>query len=126
MKLIKPVSVEEFLNSQPDDRKQALVALREIIMEAAPKLTEEVEGNSNEPTMIVFFAEGVYIYAISSQKSRMSIHSMPMYQFTSIKEKYEGNWPKAKFQKGCINFSKAQDIDMERAKAFFEDCEQLR
>lgn len=122
MKLPVSISPEAFLASLPDDKRKVLEALREQILSREPHLTQEVKGNRDEPTMIIFKDGDEHRYAISAQKSRMSIHAIPMYGHPPIKEAFEGQWPKAKFQKGCVNFSKPEHIDLHWSAQFFDAC----
>jgi hypothetical protein len=72
-------------------------------------------------------------YALTSTKEYMSLHSMVMYGCTPLREKFLARLPKAKFQKGCINFKSqeafpveiAEQMIMESAQAEFPPKEYL-
>ena len=64
-------------------------------------------------------------YALSSVKSHMSLHLMPIYGSSPLHAKYEKLLPRAKFQKGCINFKEAEEVPLPVVKALLADCAKI-
>jgi hypothetical protein len=66
-------------------------------------------------------------YALSSVKDHLSFHSMVMYGSSlrfggsGLREAYEKLLPKAKFQKGCVNFKSEAELPLDVAEQFIAD-----
>jgi hypothetical protein len=72
--------------------------------------------------MIIYEEKGIFKYALSSTKTHMSLHVMPMYGSTVIRSRYAKLLNRAKFQKGCINFNGGEEMPLETVKQLIEDC----
>jgi hypothetical protein len=122
------MSPKQYLDTLPTDRKEVISKLRKFILKSDP-LVKEVVGSMMGREMLMYLQGGIRImkYALSSVKQHMSFHSMVMY-FSSarfdggdMREKFEKLLPKAKFQKGCINFKDAIQLPMDIAEKFVKE-----
>lgn len=120
------VTTKQYLDSLPEDRKEVISKLRELILKSDP-LVREVVGGMMGKEMLVYMQGDVFKYALSSVKQHMSFHSMVMYGSSlrfggsGLREKFEKLLPKAKFQKGCINFKNALQMPMDTAEKFIKE-----
>ena len=117
---------KQYLDTLPEDRKELISKLRELILKSDP-LVKEVVGGMMGREMLMYMQGDLMKYALSSVKQHMSFHSMVMY-FSSnrfdgsgMREKFEKLLPKAKFQKGCINFKSAMQLPLDIAEKFVKE-----
>ncbi len=121
------MTVKEYLNSLEPDRKAIMSKLRDFIMKHDKNIKETVEGMMGKKMLVYKVPDGIFKYGLSSVKTHMSFHSMVMYgsseRFggTGLREKYERLLPKAKFQKGCINFKNAEQMPLDIAEQFIKE-----
>ena len=117
---------KQYLDTLPSDRKEVISKLRELILKSDP-LVREVVGGMMGKEMLVYMQGDVFKYALSSVKQHMSFHSMVMYGSSTrfggsgLREAYEKLLPKAKFQKGCINFKNAMQMPLDIAEKFVKE-----
>lgn len=117
---------KQYLNSLPDDRKAIISKLREYILKSDPLVKEVVAGMMGRE-MLVYMQGDLMKYAVSSVKQHMSFHSMVMYGSSTrfggsgLREKFEKLLPKAKFQKGCINFKNTVQLPLDIAEEFVKE-----
>ena len=117
---------KQYLDTLPSDRKEVISKLRELILKSDP-LVREVVGGMMGKEMLVYMQGNVFKYALSSVKQHMSFHSMVMYGSSTrfggsgLREAYEKLLPKAKFQKGCINFKNAMQMPLDIAEKFVKE-----
>jgi hypothetical protein len=117
---------KQYIESLPEDRKEVISKLRELILKSDP-LVKEVVGGMMGKEMLVFMQGDIMKYALSSMKEHMSFHSMVMYGSSlrfggsGLREKFEKLLPKAKFQKGCINFKNAMQMPLDIAEKFIKE-----
>ncbi len=69
--------VQEFLSNQLPGRQSLLNKIPEIIVQADKTVTAEVDPMMGKE-MIVYKSSGVFKYGLSSVKSYMSLHLMPI------------------------------------------------
>ena len=72
--------------------------------------------------MLQYKLEGMFMYALGAGKSHISLHLLPMYGSPDIYNKYIKLLDKAKFQKGCINFTKAEQMPLDVVKDLIKEC----
>lgn len=117
---------KQYLDSLPEDRKEMISKLRELILKSDPLVKEVVAGMMGRESLV--FMQGDFMkYALSSVKEHMSFHSMVMYGSSirfggsGLREKFEKLLPKVKFQKGCINFKNAMQMPLDIAEKFVKE-----
>jgi hypothetical protein len=117
---------KEYLDSLPEDRKVIISKLRQLILKSDPLVKEVVAGMMGRE-MLMYMQGDFMKYALSSVKQHMSFHSMVMYGSSErfggggLREKYEKLLPKAKFQKGCVNFKDAIQIPLDITEKFVKE-----
>ena len=117
---------KEYLDSLPEDRKAILSKLRQLILKSDP-LVKEVVSSMMGKEMLMYMQGDFMKYALSSVKEHMSFHSMVMYGSSTrfggsgLREKFEKLLPKAKFQKGCINFKDVIQMPLDIAEKFVKE-----
>ena len=115
------MSISEFLATQPEDRKELLSQLHELIIQEDKTVTPEV-GPMMGKEMIIYNAPGSFKYGLASVKKYMSLHVLPMYLSTVLHEKYTSLLVHAAFQKGCINFNNKDEMPLNIVKDLIADC----
>jgi hypothetical protein len=121
-------TVDEYIASLPDDRRVAMMAIRETINENLPKGFRECmamgminwvvphetypAGYHCDPKMPLGFM------GLASQKQAISLYSMCLYGNTSELDWFKKEWPQHTSQKldmgkSCIRFKKMDDIPLD-------------
>jgi hypothetical protein len=102
--------------------------MRELLLKYDPQIKETVGGMmGKEMLMYCTQADSIMKYALSSVKTHISFHSMVMYGSSErfggsgLREKYEKLLPKAKFQKGCVNFKSLMEMPIDIATSFIKE-----
>jgi hypothetical protein len=75
--------------------------------------------------MIIYKERNYMKYALSGVKQYMSLHCLPIYGSPVLHAKYAGLLPEAKLQKGCINFTSADQFPMNIASSLISDCSKI-
>lgn len=115
------MTATEFISYQPADRQALMTTLHETITVNDATVTPVVEPMMGKEMII--YKEGKYMkYGLASVKNYMSLHCLPMYMNPVLHGRYEPLLPKAKFQKGCINFTSAEELPADIAAALIQDC----
>jgi hypothetical protein len=110
-----------FISTQLPERQALLSSLHQLIMETDTTVTPVVEPMMGKE-MIVYKHRGMMKYALASVQKYMSLHVLPMYGSPVIYERYKALLPKAAFQKGCINFTGADEMPLEIVQQLITDC----
>jgi uncharacterized protein YdhG (YjbR/CyaY superfamily) len=115
---------EFFIAQQESPRKEILLSIHSIISQTNKKVKAEVSDMMGKE-MIIYKLGGHFIYALSSVKSHMSLHLMPIYSSAALHNKYSKLLNKAKFQKGCINFKSAEEVPLNILKQLMTECSKI-
>ena len=110
----------QYIDSLPEDRKEVISRMRELILKSDPLVREVVAGVMGRDAL-VFLQGDIMKYSLSSAKQYMSFYTMVMYASKGMAEKFSKLLPKAKFQKGCINFKTAMHMPLDIAEKFIEE-----
>jgi hypothetical protein len=142
----KPTTVAEYLAALPDDRRQAIEAVRQVFLKNLDKDFEEgiqygmigyyvphrvyPAGYHCDPKQPLPFA------ALGSQKNYISLHLMCIYGSPERTQRFREAWAKAgkklDMGKACIRFKKVEDLALDviaeeikrvPAKKYAEYCE---
>jgi uncharacterized protein YdhG (YjbR/CyaY superfamily) len=118
-------TVEEYVNTLPDDRKEAIQQLREIILKNLPKgFTETISyGMIGYVVPHSIYPKGYHcdtslplpFMNIASQKNFIALYHMGLYSNKELLEWFTNEYPnhsKAKLDMGksCIRFKKVDQI----------------
>ena len=115
--------VKEYLNELPDDRKESLSTVREVIIQNLPTGYDEVMnwGMITYEVPLVKFPETyngkpLMYAALASQKNHMSIYLMGCYMSPDIRKAFENAYKKSgkRFDAGksCIRFKNVEDLSL--------------
>lgn len=115
------MTIENFLSSQEPDRQSLLKKIHATISKADKGTIPEI-GSMMGKEMIMYNQHGQMKYALASMKKYMSLHVLPMYMNKVIFEKYKTLLPAANFQKGCINFTSAEELPITIVEKLIKDC----
>lgn len=123
----KASTVEQYLAGLPEDRREALKAVRGVILKSLDKdYSEGIQygmigyfvphsvfpaGYHCDPKIPLPFA------SLGSQKSHMSLHLMNLYMDPEAAEAFQEAWAKTgkklDMGKACIRFKKLEDLSLE-------------
>lgn len=101
-----------FLQDLNSNEQSIIAKLRGIILSVDKTVSEKVGDIMSQKNAFVYQQEGVFKYGIAKAKNHISFHSMVMYAFPEIAEKYSSKFKGVKFQKGCINIKKLENLDV--------------
>jgi len=113
--------VQKYIANQPADRQEILTAIHNIILEQDKTVIASIEPMMGKE-MIMYKAKGMMKYALSGVKNYMSLHCLPMYGSPVLFNKFKAILPAANFQKGCINFTTAEQMPLNIVKQLFAAC----
>lgn len=114
------MTAKEFLDKQEPERKKWLTAIHKIIT-ASHKKIEPKGGKLMGGDAIIYEIDGMFLYALTSAKAHMSLHNIIMYGHKPLHEKYSKLLTKAKFQKGCINFTSGEQMPLNVIEDFMKE-----
>ena len=120
----KAITVEQYLNELPNDRKEAMSIVRQTIVENLPDgynevmnwgmITYEVPLETYPNT---YNGKPLMYAALASQKNHMSVYLTGCYMSLDVRDKFEKAYNKSgkRFDAGksCIRFKKVNDLPLE-------------
>ena len=95
--------VEDYINALPEDRKNDLTNLRNLILELAPDAIEYM--NYGMP----YYELNGHLCAFASQKNYISLYLMN----TPVLQRNLELFGKLKIGKGCVRFKKLEDLPID-------------
>ncbi|HET6645180.1 MAG TPA: DUF1801 domain-containing protein [Fimbriimonadales bacterium] len=121
---VEPASVEDYLASLPDDRREAIATVRKTVLEnLQPGFEECIQygmisyaiphsiypaGYHCDPKQPVPFA------CMGNQKNYVSLHLMCLYMQSPLLDWFQAEWAKTgkklDMGKACVRFKKADDL----------------
>ena len=113
--------IQDYITSQPNDRQKILSDLHLLIMKNDKTVTPVVEPMMGKE-MIIYKGKQMMKYALAGVKNHMSLHVLPMYMTPTIYNTYKEKLTKASFQKGCINFTSAEQMPTAIVARLITDC----
>lgn len=116
--------INEYIVKQSADRQAILNSIHSIIIKKDKTVVATIEPMMGKE-MIMYKAKGMMKYALSSVKNYMSLHCLPMYGSPTLFNKYKALLPGANFQKGCINFTTAEQMPSNIIKQLFTECSSI-
>jgi hypothetical protein len=114
-------AIEIFISKQPAERQDFLRSIHDVIVAGDTTVTPVIDKMMGKE-MIMYNANGMMKYALSSVKNYMSLHVLPMYGSRVLFEKFQSLLPAATFQKGCINFNEESEMPLPAVKRLIADC----
>ena len=118
--------VEEYLVALPEDRREAITAIRKVIIKNLPKgyeegiqwgmpsyfvpLSEYPSGYNCQPDQPLPFV------GFASQKNHMAFYGFCIYMDDALKDRFVGDWKKTgkklDMGKSCVRFKKLEDVPL--------------
>ena len=118
------MSPDQYIQQQPSGWQAVLKNIHATILEK-DKTVEPVVEPMMRNEMIVYKEKGMMKYGLAGVKKHMSLHLLPMYMCAEIHATYKGLLNKASFQKGCINFSSADEMPITIVQQLIHACSKV-
>lgn len=118
------MNAADYISQAPAERQVTLTTVHETILANDPHVIPVIKLMMGKE-MILYEERGYMKYALADTKKHLSLHCLPMYMNPAIHVKYESLLPEAKFQKGCINFTKGDDLPTAILAALIVDCSSI-
>jgi Domain of unknown function (DU1801) len=123
----KAKSVDEYLKELPPDRREAINAVRKVILKNLPKGFEETMQHGMISYVVPFrlFPAGYHcdpsqplcFAALASQKNHMAIYLMTIYGHKDSEDwfvkAYKASGKKLDMGKSCVRFKKLDDLPLD-------------
>jgi len=120
----KAKTVQEYVNSLPDDRKQAIQKVRKVILDNLPSGIEE---NMNWGMIAYEVPLSVYpdtynkqplmFAALASQKNHMAVYLSGIYSDEKLRAQFIADYKeigkRIDMGKSCVRFKKLEDLPLE-------------
>ena len=115
------MTIAEHIDTHPADRKPLIEAIHNLILKNDPSV-EAVVGSMMGKDMILYNDRGHFKYGLAGVKAHMSLHCLPIYMNANLYNQYVALFPKAKVQKGCINFKNETEAPLGIIGSLISDC----
>jgi hypothetical protein len=117
-------TVNDYLNSLPEERRIAISAVRKVILKNLPKGIEEVMNWGMISYQIplstypdTYNRQPLMYVALASQKNYMAVHLLGIYLGEETRLKFEADYKSAGKKldagKGCARFKKLDDLPLD-------------
>jgi Domain of unknown function (DU1801) len=125
---INPLSPEEYLQNLPNDKKEAMIALRNILVNHLPTGFVEVMSSGMLGYVVPYtvYAQGYHcnpkqplpFINLAAQKNHISLYHIGLYASEPLSSWFEKEWKMVSNQKldkgkSCIRFKKPSEIPLE-------------
>jgi hypothetical protein len=104
------MEIEYYINTLSETEQQAIRQFRKIILENDNAVSESFGKFMSNPHAISYNEQGIFKYGLTVAKNYISFHSLVMYSNPELMSELKSKLPKAKFQKGCINFKSLDEF----------------
>lgn len=118
------MTIPAFISSQLPERRELLHNIHSIIMQEDKTVRATIKPMMGKE-MIIYDAPGTFKYGLSSVKNYISLHLMPIYCVKTLHAKYKKLLKEADFQKGCINFTSAEEVPLEILRSLISECSKI-
>jgi hypothetical protein len=113
--------IQDYIKRQPQERQAVLTAIHKAILKNDSTVSPVIEPMMGKE-MIIYKGKKMMKYALASVAQYMSLHALPIYMNVPLHAKYKSLFDKASFQKGCINFTSAQQMPLALVGQFIAEC----
>lgn len=114
-------TIQDYIKRQPEDRQAILTSLHKVIIKNDSTVNAVIEPMMGKE-MIIYKGKKMMKYGLANVKQYMSLHALPIYMHPTLHTKYKGLLDKASFQKGCINFTSAEQMPLAVVSQFIGEC----
>ena len=104
------MEIEQYISTLSQTEQQAISQFRKVILENDKVVSESFGKFMSNPNAINYNEQGVFKYGLTVAKNYISFHSLVMYSNPQLMDELKLKLPKAKFQKGCINFKSLDEF----------------
>jgi hypothetical protein len=104
------MEIEQYISTLSQTEQQAISQFRKVILENDKVVSESFGKFMSNPNAISYNEQGVFKYGLTIAKNYISFHSLVMYSNPELMDDLKSKLPKAKFQKGCINFKSLDEF----------------
>ena len=115
------MKISEFINNQTEEAKNVFKTLDILIRKHDKNITVEVGSIMSIKKALVYKQDNVFKYGLTVTKNHFSYHSMVMYAYPKVLERFKEQSKGIKFQKGCFNFKTLNNIDLSNFEVFLKD-----
>lgn len=120
----KPTTARDYLASLPDDRREPIAKLRQVILDHLPKGYTETVGwgmlTYSVPLSVLpdtYNGQPLGYAALGSQKNYMTVHLMPLYGDRKAEEwfraEFKARGKKLDMGKACVRFTSIDDLPLD-------------
>ncbi|GAB3863623.1 hypothetical protein GCM10028824_00060 [Hymenobacter segetis] len=102
------MAFDDFIAALPAERQLLARQTWQLVRQAVPAGYTEHIG----PKYLEFRAGKDMYVGLANQKSYLSLHLVPMYLMPELQEQLAAAAPKLKMGKGCVNFSKMEELPL--------------
>lgn len=114
-------AIQDYIKRQPEDRQKLLTALHGAVLKNDATVHAVIEPMMGKE-MIIYKGKKMMKYGLASMKEYMSLHALPIYMNPTLRGKYQSLLDRASFQKGCINFTSAEQMPLAVITQFIREC----
>ncbi|MEO6520212.1 MAG: hypothetical protein ABIN91_00920 [Mucilaginibacter sp.] len=115
------MTITEHINTHDAELQPLIETIHSLILKHDQSV-EATVGNLMGKEMIIYNDRGSFKYALGVGKDLLSLHCLPIYMNPELHGKYQALLPKAKVQKGCINFKGETDMPLNVVASLIDDC----
>ena len=121
---MQAITITEYLESLPEDRRNQISQVREVILKSLPKGYEEDINwgmiTYQVPLKILpntYNKKPLMYAALASKKNHMAVHLMGLYMsedlLNDFLQKYKASGCKLDMGKGCVRFKKIEQLPLD-------------
>lgn len=104
------MEIEQYISTLSEGAQKAIQRFRKVISENDKAVSESFGKFMSNPNAITYNEQDVFKYGLTVAKNYISFHSLVMYSNPELMDELKSKLPKAKFQKGCINFKSLDEF----------------
>jgi hypothetical protein len=108
MSTANEIAFDDFIAALPAERQKPAAQAWQLVRQAMPAGYTEHIG----PKYLEFRAGKDMYIGLANQKGHLSLHVVPMYLMPILQERLAEAAPKLKMGKGCVNFSKVEELPL--------------
>ena len=127
-------TVDEYLTSLPDDRREMISALRDLVLANLPEGLQETMNwgmiSYEVPLQVcpnTYNGKPLMFAALASQKRHCSLYMMPVYQdpdkHARLLQAYDEMGRRPNMGKSCIRFTRLEHLPLETLATLISECD---
>ncbi len=104
--------MKSFKENLTKSEAKIIDSMRKIITTTDATVEESIGQIMSQEDCYIYKQEDVFKYGLAKTKNHFSFHSMVMYAHNEIRENLSNSDANLKLQKGCVNFTRAEDFPL--------------